>query len=291
MLMRGQDGLEFEAHELMVCRIAREVDDSGVTVLGSFTPLAYAAYMLAKLTDAPDAVIVAFNAVGVRPVTLSMTLMESAFYCGAVASWSFKEIVNTIHLAGRGLVECISAAQFDGDGAFNLSAIGPYDHPKVRLPGGAGSPEVAEAYSKMVAYVGVHDRRTLVSSVDFRTGGRGAFDPSEPSKALTRPFLIVTPLAVLRRDADDQSFAIESVHPGVSVDDVIARTGFPLDYRQEVPTTSSPSAEHLRILREEVDPAGTARFDLLDAKSRRQLVRQILAAEWARGEGLASTRT
>lgn len=280
--------------ELMVCRIASEVDDSGVTVLGSFTPLAYAAYMLARLTHAPGAWLVGFNALRMPPVELNLTGTEAAAYRGALARWTFCQTTQTVHLGRRGLVECISPAQMDGDGAFNVSAIGDYDHPRVRMPGGAGSPEVVQNYQRIIAYFGRHDRRTLVEKVDFRTGGRRPIDSVERRKRglLAGPIRIVTPLAVLIKESDTRPFCIESLHPGVEVAQVIENTGFELGPSGDPPVTPGPTEEQVTLLRERIDPFGTIRFDFMDAMERKETIRAILQREWDRAlEDAAVTPT
>jgi acyl CoA:acetate/3-ketoacid CoA transferase beta subunit len=281
---------EYTLDELMISRIAAEVDESGVTVLGSFTPLAYAAYMLAILTHAPEATLVGFNSIGMPPVELNVTSVEAAAYRGSVARWSFLELTNTIHLGGRGLVECVSPAQIDGSGRINASVIGPdYEHPKVRLPGGTGSPEVVQNYEKLVVYFGRHDRRVLVKSVDFATGGRWPLSADERRARglLAGPILVVTPLAVLRKE-DDRPFSIESLNPGVRVEEVVENTGFELRIPRDIPETAAPSDEQVRLLRERIDPLGTRRFDFLDAASRAAYVDDILDREWARAAAVAA---
>lgn len=278
---------DYTADELMISRIAAEVDDSGVTVLGSFTPLAYAAYMLAVMTHAPNAVLVGFNSIGMLPVELNVASVEGAAYCGSVARWSFLELTNTIHLGGRGLVECVSPAQVDGHGRINASVIGPdYAHPKVRLPGGTGAPEVVQNYEKLIIYFGRHDRRTLVDEVDFATGGRWPLSDHERRARglLAGPMLIVTPLAVLIKE-DALPFAVQSVHQGVDVEEVIANTGFELRVPPVLPTTRPPTPLEVTLLRETIDPLGTRRFDFLDAASRAAHIDDILELEWARADG------
>ncbi len=200
--------LDYEPHELMVCRIASEMRQDGdfVTILGSFTPLAYASYMLAKLTHAPDAWLVGYNAIGMPPVQLSFTGTEGAAYRGSYARSAFTPNGHLVHLGTHGLLECVSSAQIDGDGAINLTSIGDPDAPKVRLPGGAGSPEVLQNYRKVVAYFSKHDRRTLVERVDFATGRRAPISAgARAARGLVTegPVTIVTPLAVLTKSEDD----------------------------------------------------------------------------------------
>ncbi len=277
---------DYEVHELMVCRVAREVDESGVVVMGSFTPLAYAAYMLAKLTHAPDAYLAGFDAVGMAPVQLSFTGVEAAAYKGAACRWGMLTEINSIHLSNNGGVEAVSSAQFDGDAAINLSTIGPFEEPKVRLPGGAGAAEVIKMYRKMVAYFGSHNPRTLVEKVPFVTGTRWKIgdESREAAGLLPGPVVVVTNLAVLIRDEDERPFRIESLHPGVTAETVVEQTGFELEVPDDIPETTAPTDDELRLLREQIDPHGTVAFDFMPGKERMAYLDRILDAEWSAAE-------
>lgn len=277
---------DYEIHELMVARVAREVDESGVVVMGSFTPLAYAAYMLAKLTHAQNAYLAGFDAVGMAPIQLSFTGAEAAAYKGAACRWGMLTEVNSIHLANNGGVEAVSSAQFDGDGAINLSAIGPFDEPKVRLPGGAGAAEVIKMYRKMVAYFGNHNARTLVEKVPFVTGTRWKIGAAAREEAglLPGPVVVVTNLAVLVRDDDERPFRIESLNPGVDAEQVVENTGFELEVPDDIPETEAPTDAQLTLLREQIDPRGTVAFDFLPGKERMAYLDRILDEEWAAAE-------
>jgi hypothetical protein len=157
----------------------------------------------------------------------------------------------------------------------------------VRLPGGAGAPEVIQNYRKVVAYFSKHDARTLCEKVDFATGRRTPVSRARRDAAglvTGGPITIVTPLAVLTKDDDDRPFAIESVHPGVAVDDVVANTGFALDVPADVPQTTEPTAEQVDLLRNRIDPLGTVRFDFLSGQERLDYLEEVLAKEWARAE-------
>jgi acyl CoA:acetate/3-ketoacid CoA transferase beta subunit len=277
---------DYDVHELMVCRVAAEVDEDGVTVMGSFTPLAYASYMLAKLTHAPKAYLVGFDAVGMAPIQLSFTGAEASAYKGAACRWGMLTEINSIHLSNHGGVEAVSSAQFDGDGAINLSTIGPFDKPKVRLPGGAGAAEVIKMYRKMIAYFGNHNSRTLVDKVEFVTGTRWKVGDKSRSEAGLQPgpIVVVTNLAVLVKEEDGEPFRIESVHPGVDAQTVVDNTGFDLVVPDNIPTTAEPTAEQLELLRTKIDPFGTVKFDFVSGKERLQYLKSILDAEWERAE-------
>lgn len=285
---------DYEIHELMVCRVAAEVDDEGVVVMGSFTPLAYASYMLAKLTHARDVYIAGFDAVGMQPIQLSFTGAEAAAYKGAVCRWGMLEEINSIHLSNNGSVEAVSSAQFDGSGAINLSVIGDFDQPKVRLPGGAGAAEVIKMYRKMIAYFADHNTRTLVDKVGFVTGTRWKVgdESREAAGLMPGPIIVVTNLAVLVKDDDDRPFRIESLHPGVDAQTVVEATGFELEVPADgIPTTPEPTAEQLRLLREEIDPFGTVKLDFVGGKDRLAYLQGILDAEWERGVAAVRAKT
>ena len=275
---------DYEIHELMVCRVAAEVDNDGVVVMGSFTPLAYASYMLAKLTHARDVYIAGFDAVGMQPIQLSFTGAEAAAYKGAVCRWGMLEEINSIHLSNNGSVEAVSSAQFDGSGAINLSVIGDFQSPKVRLPGGAGAAEVIKMYRKMVAYFPDHNPRTLVDRVGFVTGTRWKVGPKAREEAglMPGPIIVVTNLAVLVKDEDDEPFRIESLHPGVEAQTVVEATGFELEVPEDIPTTAEPTAAQLQLLREQIDPFGTVKFDFVGGRDRLAYLQGILDAEWER---------
>lgn len=275
---------DYEIHELMTCRVAAEVDEIGVTVMGSFTPLAYASYMLAKLTHAPKAYLAGFDAVGMAPIQLSFTGAEAAAYKGAACRWGMLTEINGIHLSNHGGVEAVSSAQFDGDGAINLSTIGPFDKPKVRLPGGAGAAEVIKMYRKMIAYFGNHNSRTLVEKVDFVTGTRWKVGDKEREAAGLQPgpIVVVTNLAVLIKDEDNKPFRLESVHPGVDVQTVLDNTGFKLEIPGQVATTAEPTPVQIELLRTKIDPFGTVKFDFVTGKDRLAYLKDVLDAEWNR---------
>jgi acyl CoA:acetate/3-ketoacid CoA transferase beta subunit len=172
----------------------------------------------------------------------------------------------------------------DGSGAINLSVIGDFERPKVRLPGGAGAAEVIKMYRKMVAYFSDHNPRTLVERVGFVTGTRWKVGQQARLEAGLQPgpIVIVTNLAVLEKDEDERPFRIASLHPGVEAETVVERTGFELEVPEEIPLTAEPTDEQLTLLREQIDPLGTVKFDFLAGAERLSYLKGILDAEWER---------
>jgi acyl CoA:acetate/3-ketoacid CoA transferase beta subunit len=178
----------------------------------------------------------------------------------------------------------VSSAQLDGTGAINLSVIGEFERPKVRLPGGAGAAEVIKMYRKMVAYFADHNPRTLVERVGFVTGTRWKVGAEARLAAGLQPgpIVIVTNLAVLQKDFDERPFRIASLHPGVDAGTVVERTGFELEVPDEIPLTAEPTEVQLALLRDEIDPLGTVKFDFVAGKERLAYLKEILDAEWER---------
>jgi len=131
----------------------------------------------------------------------------------------------------------LGGVQIDAQGCINMSVIGPYDHPKVRLPGGAGSAAILPTAGRTILWRTKHDPRSFVEKVSFVTAG-GNVDR------------VVTPLCVfIKRDG---RLHLESIHPYSSSEEVKKQTGFAIE-TEGVPTTLAPTAEELAAL-ERVDP-------------------------------------
>lgn len=275
---------EYTVSELMCTCIAREIDEGDVVILGSFTPLAYAAYILAKMTHAPNLFLVAYSGVDTRPFPISFFTAEGAAIKGAAALWTFTECINSLHLASRADVEAVSSVQLDNQGAINICVIGEdYWHPRVRLPGGAGASDVIKMHRKMIGYFPAHTERTFVPKVDFVTGTRHLVSKEERERAGLRwgPCRFVTNLCVMEMVEKGQPFLVRSLHPGVTPEVVVENTGFPVDIPADTPLTEPPSAEQLRLLREVIDPLGTREFDFKPGKERLAYLEEVLRREWA----------
>ncbi|GAB3669247.1 CoA-transferase [Actinocorallia lasiicapitis] len=142
----------------------------------------------------------------------------------------------------------LGPSQMDRYGNCNISHIGPHDRPKSQLLGARGAPGNTRINSTSF-WVPKHSTRVFVERVDFVSGvgnDRGAHDLRG----------VVTNLCVLDFATGDGRLRLRSVHPGVSVADVVAATGFELVVPDDVPTTRTPTAEELRLMREVLDPRG-----------------------------------
>jgi glutaconate CoA-transferase, subunit B len=118
-----------------------------------------------------------------------------------------------------------------------MSVIGPYDRPKVRLPGGAGSAAILPTARRTILWRTKHDPRTFVEKLAFVTAG-GNVDR------------VVTPLCIFVKK--DGRLHLESIHPYSSAEEVTRQTGFVVE-AAGVPFTPAPTAEELTVL-DAVDP-------------------------------------
>jgi glutaconate CoA-transferase subunit B len=242
--------------ELMICCAARALEDGRTAAVGTGVPCAAA--MLAQRTHAPRLVVL-FEAGGVAPrlPTMPISVGDSrTFYRGLMAT-SMCDIMETCQ---RGLVDYtfLGGAQIDAYGNLNSTMIGgDYAKPKVRLPGSGGANDLASLCWRVLV-VTRHDRRRFVEKLDFLTTpgyltGPGAREAAGLPPG-TGPYRVLTDLAVLGYHETTCRMQLLSLHPGVTMEQVRAATGFDLGAAEELSTTVAPTAEELRILREEVDP-------------------------------------
>lgn len=172
-----------------------------------------------------------------------------------VEGWiPFRSVFDTLWGGRRHVV--MGASQIDAYGNQNIANIGPWDKPKAQLLGVRGGPGNTINHTTTY-FVPKHTDRVFVPKVDTVSGvgyDRAA-ELGDWVKAHHEIRRVVTNLAVLDFDSPDHRMHLVSTHPGVSVDDVVANTGFEVVVG-DVTTTRLPTAEELRILREVLDPKG-----------------------------------
>jgi glutaconate CoA-transferase subunit B len=160
----------------------------------------------------------------------------------------------------RGMIDYtfLGGAQIDAYGNLNSTMIGrEYQRPKVRLPGSGGANDLASLCWRILVVTN-HDKRRFVEKLDFLTtpgylNGAGAREAAGLPKG-TGPYRVITELAVLGYHELTRRMEVVSLHPGATMDQVRANTGFELGAREPLHTTEPPTHAELRILRDEVDP-------------------------------------
>jgi glutaconate CoA-transferase subunit B len=236
--------------ETMVVNAARELRNGQVCLVGVGPP--NAATNLARRLHAPDCVLVyESGAIGAKPVRLPLSIGDDDLAETAQELVSVPEIFNYWVGAGRIDVGFLGAAQIDRYGNINTTVIGPYDHPKVRLPGAGGAPEIAAASCEVYVLLR-HSKRAFVDELDFvtsvghRTDGRRREDLGFSGRG---PTVVITDLGVLRPSPEDSELELVALHPGVHLDQVREATGWNLRVRAPLETTDPPTDEELDTLR------------------------------------------
>ena len=209
---------------------------------------------VAKLTFAPELVLTDGEAalmVGAPPLaTRPGELVREA-------TMPYRSVFDVVWSGRRHIM--MMASQIDRTGNQNISAIGDHHHPKVQLVGVRGAP--GNSVNHPTSYwVPDHSGRTFVAHVDVESGvgyGRAA---AAGSGALRFHDIrrVVSNLGVFDFETPDHTMCLRSYHPGVTVDEIVAATGFELTIPDDVEETRLPTLEELDLIRVVLDP-GTLR--------------------------------
>jgi acyl CoA:acetate/3-ketoacid CoA transferase beta subunit len=168
----------------------------------------------------------------------------------------FRSVFDVVAAGTRHVM--MGATQVDRHGNQNISAIGDHAKPTVQLLGARGAP--GNTVNHATSYwIPNHSPKVFVESVDY-VSGVGTDRAAEQPEAARFHHLhrVVTNLAVLDLGGPDGTMRLLSTHPGVTVDDVIAATGFDLAIADDVAQTRGPTSDEREII-ERLDPGG-ARF-------------------------------
>ncbi len=151
-------------------------------------------------------------------------------------------------MAGRGKIGAffLSGGQIDGQANINLVGTGDYPSTDVRWSGSFGSAYLYFMVPRVILFRWEHSRRTLVRQVDFISApGRSEPGVHRPGG----PIALMTNLCLFRWQRDAGRFLLESLHPGHTLEEVRDQTGFDFDAPATVPTTRTPDARRLALLR------------------------------------------
>jgi glutaconate CoA-transferase subunit B len=250
--------IEYSPSELMITSSARALAGERVVFVGVGQP--NIACNLARHTVAPELELVYESGVyGARPARLPLSIGDPTLVSGATLVCPMADLFLYYLQGGRIEVAFLGAAQIDRFGNINTTVIGEYHRPKVRLPGSGGACEIA-IHARKVFVIMPLSRRSFVAQIDFCTSaGHLAGEPGARA-ALGMPGggpqLVVTDKAIFRFDRETGEMFLSSVHPGVTVEEVRAAVGWPLKVADDLQVTEPPTAEELRLIREELDPDG-----------------------------------
>lgn len=234
------DGRIVTPADMMAVSLSRILRDGEIAFHGVASPLPMVAILLAKATHAPNLIYLNITgSVDPAPWHLPHSTVDPALLQG---SRSMITLADAFDLSARGELDTVflSGVQIDARGSINMSAIGDPAHPKVRLPGGAGSAFLMSTANRIVLWRTRHDARTFIEHLSFTTGS-GKVDR------------VVTPLCIFRRN-DEGHLVLESIHPYTTSGEIVQNTGFSV-VTDGVPFTPPPTAEEMAAL-DRIDPEG-----------------------------------
>lgn len=253
------NGTAFTEVEFMICQCARLIRDGTLVFIGYGMP--QIAAILAQRLHAPGMVqVYEFGAVGALPETPFVRFtMGGPRNCYRSVAWTS---MNTIFAQAQlGLIDMgvLGATQIDRFGNMNSTIVGrDYHRPEKRFPGSGGANEVLSQCWQTVVIV-KHEHRRFVEKVDFVTspgfldGTPGARERAGLPKD-TGPWRVATSKALYGFDDRTRQMILLGVLQGLSVDDTLKEMGFTPLIASTLEELAPPTAEELRILREEIDP-------------------------------------
>jgi len=248
--------MTYSATELMIVNAARLLRDGDVVFVGVGTP--NLACNLARRTHAPNLLMIyEAGVIGAQPARLPLSIGDPTLVSGAAAVCSMYDIFAFYLQRGNVDVGFLGGAQIDRFGNINATVIGDYEHPKVRLPGSGGSMEIA-GWANRCYIMTPHQKRRFPERVDFATSAgflHGRLEREATGVRGGGPVCVVTDLGLLEPDENGE-LTLTTLHPGATLEQARANTGWDLKAAINLRTTEPPSEDELRILREELDPQG-----------------------------------
>ena len=230
---------EWSGFSFIVTNLARFIRPHEITFSGVNSTMPMLACLLArKAYDFPFTYINVAGGVDPSPSKIPISSSDPVLAQQSASIFANEDFYD-LCTRGRMDLTFLGAAQIDGEGCANNSVIGDWHRPKVRLPGGGGGAVMLPTAKRSCTWRTEHSRRTLVEKLDFRTSAGGFHG-------------VVTPIAVFVKR--DNRLALQSWHPGASLQEVRERTGFEFDAAGAAPAGEPTQREREALL--SLDPLG-----------------------------------
>ncbi len=237
--------------EVQTIVAARRLEHARSVFIGVGRPSTAA--ILARMVHNPSLTLVyESGTIGAKPFHIPLSIGDGELAETADAVVSVPEMFNYWIGPGRVQIAFLGAAQVDRFGNLNSTVIGDYEHPKTRLPGAGGAPEIASSCEEVVV-IAPHTTRTFVSKLDFRTTvgyGDGPGDRERLGFRGRGPTAVITELGVLEPDAKSRELTLTQVHEDVDIQQVRDSTGWDLRVVDDPVRTPPPTSQELAALRE-----------------------------------------
>ena len=248
--------LEYTPFELMAVAGARELKDGEVVAVGLGLPVV--ASFLAKRTHAPNITIMfELGVIDPQPIHAGVGLADPRVWYRAKILSSFVDMLGTILHKGLVDVGFLGGLETDAYGNLNTTLIGDPKGKFRHFVGSGGANDIASCAQRTIIIIR-HEARKLNEAVSFVTspgylrgnGGR------EAAGLRGGPSRVITDKAIFGFDPKSRRMRLESIHPGTTIEDVLENLSFQPIVPGDLPITEPPTAEQVRLIRQEIDPDG-----------------------------------
>jgi glutaconate CoA-transferase, subunit B len=237
--------------EIMTIVAARALRNDDVCFVGIGAPSA--ACNLARLSHAPKITLIyESGTIATKPNVLPLSIGDGELCETALTTVSVPEMFRYWLQGGHVTVGFLGGAQIDKFANLNTTVVGDYAHPKVRLPGGGGAPEIATNCGEIFITMAMGPRG-FVEHLDFITSmghGRTGRERRALGVKTKGPTRLITDLCVFEPDVETKEMTIVSIHPGITREKIEANCGWKPSYAANVSETEAPGQTELEILRE-----------------------------------------
>jgi len=247
--------LEYTSFELMAVAGARELKDGEIVGVGLGLPVVSA--FLAKRTHAPNiTVMFELGVIDPEPLEIGVDgLSDPRLWYRAKIHTSFADMLGAV--LHRGLVDVgfLGALEIDAYGNLNTTLLGDPHGKFRRFTGSGGGNDIASSARRTVVTIR-HETRKLNEAVSFITSPgylRGG-DERQKHGLIGGPARLITDKAVFGYDPESKRMKLESIHPNTTLEEVLANMSFRPVIPEHLPFTEPPTAEQVRLIREEIDP-------------------------------------
>ncbi len=241
--------------EMMVVAGARALKDGDFVLVGVGLP--QLATMLAKKTHAPNLKIaLEIGIIDPAPIDTAVGIADPRMWHQAEFMGSTLDVLGSILQRGKVDIGFLSGAQIDQFGNLNSTLVRADSGKERRINGSGGANDVA-SLAKETIIIMRHERRRFVPQVHYLTSPgyiKGYHERKNIGLLGGGPKMVITNLCIFTFNQETERMKLESVHQGVSPGDIRANTGFEIEIPKNLKTTPLPTAEDLRLLREEIDP-------------------------------------
>lgn len=246
--------LNYSPSELMAAAGSRELHDRQVVAVGIGLPVV--ASFLAKQTHAPNMTILfELGVIDPEPIETGVGLADPRVWCKPKVLSSFIDILGSVLHKGRVDVGFLGGLEMDQYGNLNTTLVGDPQGEFRHMVGSGGANDIASSANKTIIIMR-HEARKLKKAISFITspGYLTGGDSREKAGLRGGPSRVITDKAVFGFHPETKQITLLSIHPGNTLDDVLATMGFAPLVPEPLATTEPPTGEELRLIREVIDP-------------------------------------